>query len=274
MKVLVPTDFSLTSKTGLYYAISFIANYGEGHVHVLHAIQSQDELSLAEVNLKQFCNIQVPKGITISSNITVGDFSEEIGKEAQARNCALIIMASKGAVGIQKLVGSRALKVVSQSNIPHIITQREVYDDEKIDLIAFPITLEREDKKILNSVAAIAKPLKASVLLIYEDKNDEFLSATISRNLRFAKNYLRRRGINTQAIDVGHDLRFDEAIIKYAAAHECDLIATVNHHNDGFLNLFGANFDQNLLENYAHIPVLTVEARIKEHVNDIFMTTM
>ncbi len=274
MKVLVPTDFSLTSKTGLHYAISFIANYGEGHIHVFHCIQSEDEHSHAEMKMSQFCKVSLPKGITLTSNITAGDFSEEIGKEAKAQNCALIIMASKGAVGIQKLIGSRALKVVSQSNIPHIVTQREVYDDEQMDKIAVPITLEREDKKILKTVASIAKPLGASVFFIYEDKDDEFLAATISRNLNFAKRYLRRRGIKTQAIDVGHDLRFDEAIIKYASAHECDLIATVNHHNDGFLNLFGANFDQNLLENCAHIPVLTVDARITEHVNDIFMTTM
>ena len=35
-------------------------------------------------------------------------------------------------------------------------------------------------------------------------------SATIARNLNFAKSYLRNAGINTQAIDVGHDLSFDE----------------------------------------------------------------
>jgi hypothetical protein len=84
---------------------------------------------------------------------------------------------------------------------------------------------------------------------------------------------LRNSGINTQSIDVGNEISFDEAIIKYAAAHRCDLIATVNHHNDGILNLFGANFDQNLLENSAHIPILTVDARNQEHVTDIFMTT-
>jgi hypothetical protein len=96
-------------------------------------------------------------------------------------------MATKGATGIQKLIGSHAMKVVSQSNIPHIITQREVYNDEVLDRIAVPITLEREDKKILHTVAAIAKPLNASVVLIYEDKDDEFLAATIYRNLNFVK---------------------------------------------------------------------------------------
>ena len=273
MKVLVPTDFSSTATSGLQYAKSFVANYGSGHIIVLHTVEKESERPAAEEKLADFCNIDLPASITLTTAIAVGDFNEEIGKQAEAHGCALIIMATKGAHGIQKLVGSHAMKVVSQSNIPHIITQREVYDDEVLDRIAVPITLEREDKKILSTVAAIAKPLGAAVLLIYEDKEDEFLAATISRNLNFAKSFLRNAGVNTQAIDVGHDLSFDEAIVKYAAAHQCDLIATVNHHNDGILNLFGANFDQNLLENSAHIPILTVDARNHEQVNDIFMTT-
>ena len=273
MKVLVPTDFSSTATSGLQYAKSFVANYGSGHIIVLHTVEKESERPAAEEKLAAFCNTDLPASITLTTAIAVGDFNEEIGKQAEAHGCALIVMATKGAHGIQKLVGSHAMKVVSQSNIPHIITQREVYDDEVLDRIAVPITLEREDKKILSTVAAIAKPLGAAVLLIYEDKEDEFLAATISRNLNFAKSFLRNAGVNTQAIDVGHDLSFDEAIVKYAAAHQCDLIATVNHHNDGILNLFGANFDQNLLENSAHIPILTVDARNHEQVNDIFMTT-
>jgi nucleotide-binding universal stress UspA family protein len=139
MKVLVPTDFSATAASGLHYAISFVANYGSGHIHVLHTVEKEADLAAAQTQLDTFCAIDAPAGITITHNITVGDYNEAIGQEAEAQQCALIIMATKGAHGI--------------------------------------------------------------------------------------------------------------------------------------LNLFGANFDQNLLENSAHIPILTVDARNHEHVNDIFMTT-
>jgi nucleotide-binding universal stress UspA family protein len=273
MKVLVPTDFTATAASGLKYALSFISNYGDGEIIAFHAVEGENQRANAEQQLQEFCDIPLPSGVRLTQCITAGDYNIEIGKQASSLGCTLIIMATKGATGIQKLIGSHAMKVVSQSNIPHIITQREVYNDEVLDRIAVPITLEREDKKILHTVTAIAKPLNASVVLIYEDKDDEFLAATIHRNLNFAKRFLRNSGINTQSIDVGNEISFDEAIIKYAAAHRCDLIATVNHHNDGILNLFGANFDQNLLENSAHIPILTVDARNQEHVTDIFMTT-
>lgn len=273
MKVLVPTDFSKTSESGLRYAISFVSNYGKGEILVFHAIDDEQHLISAEKKLKSFCDVEVPLDIEMTSMVSIGQYDEEIGIQASKNDCSLIIMATKGAKGLQKLLGSNAMRVVGESNIPHIITQKEVYDDELLDNIAVPITLEREDKKILSTVAAIAGPLNASVIFMYKDKKDEFLSATISRNLNFAKSFLRNRGIKTVSIELDMKLDFAEAIIKNASLHQCDLIATVNHHNDGILNLFGANFDQNILENNAHIPVLTVDARNHEHVTDIFMTT-
>ena len=274
MKILVPTDFSVAADSGLKYAISFLNNYNGGQIDVLHVCEKESEREKGEAAMAECTAIDLPTGIVLDSRVEVGDYENRIGEYAKESGCSLVVMGSKGARGLQKLVGSNALKLVAESEIPFIVTQREVRDDEVLDRIAVPITLEQEDKKILSTVAAIAKPVKASVFFIYEDKSDEFLAATISRNLNFAKSYLRKQGIQTQAIDAGHDLGFDEAIVKYAAAHQCDLIATVNHHNDGILNLFGANFDQNILENSAHIPVLTVDARNHQKVNDIFGTTM
>ena len=115
MKVLVPTDFSVTATSGLRYAVSFVANYGSGHIHVLHTVEKEADLAAAQTQLDTFCAIDAPTGITITHNITVGDYNEAIGQEAEAHQCALIIMATKGATGIQKLVGSHAMKVVSSS---------------------------------------------------------------------------------------------------------------------------------------------------------------
>jgi nucleotide-binding universal stress UspA family protein len=274
MKVLVPTDFSTTSTSGLNYAVSFVKNYGGGEIIALNVIEEEPQREEAMKKLAAFCNVAHPNSIKISHAVTLGDAYDRVGAFATENGCELVVMASHGARGIQKLTGSRVLKMVSRTNLPFVVTQREVYDDEVLDKIAIPITLETEDKKILSTVAAIAAPLHAEVVLIYQDSTDEFISATIARNLNFAKSFLRRHGIQTQSVDVGHKLSFDEGIVKYAAAHQCDLIATVNHHNDGFLNLFGAGFDQNLLENSAHIPILTVDVRNHETVNDIFKTTM
>lgn len=274
MKLFVPTDYSIPSKNAVIYAIDLADDYGNGEVEVVHFVEKESEVSGAESTMKTFlAGVPTPKNIELRSRVLIGDFFDRIGNYAKENYFRMIIMGTSGARGLQKLIGSRAVRVIQRCQIPFIVVQKEMPRELTVERIAIPITLEVEDKKILNIVCAVAKPLEAQVLLMYEDSSDEFTGQTIARNLNFAKSYLRNRGIEVQSVDVGHNMAFDEAVVTYAKAHECDLIASINHHNDGILNLFGAGFDQNLLENSAHIPVMTINAKPMGDVRDIFMTT-
>ena len=143
MKVLVPTDLSPTATSGLKYALSFLNNYKGGSIHVLHVVENESLRGDAQDWLDALCALNHANHTTITSHITVGDFEEEIGAFAINHACSPVIMATKGVHGIQKLIGSRALKIISESTTPFIVTQREVHDDEVLDRIAVPITLER-----------------------------------------------------------------------------------------------------------------------------------
>lgn len=160
---------------------------------MLHVVEKKAGRAKAEAGMASFCDVKLPRGVSVETVIEVGEFEDRIGQYAEEMDATLVVMGSKGVHGLQKMVGSRALKLVAESKVSFIVTQREVSDDEVLDRIAVPITLEKEDKKILSTVAAIAKQVNASVFFIYEDKDDEFLAATISRNLNFAKSYLQSR---------------------------------------------------------------------------------
>ena len=143
MKVLVPTYLSPTATSGLKYALSFLNNYKGGSINVLHVVENESMRGEAQDRLDSLCALNHANHTTITSHITIGDFEEEIGAFAITHACNLVIMATKGVHGIQKLIGSRALKIISESTTPFIVTQREVHDDEVLDRIAVPITLER-----------------------------------------------------------------------------------------------------------------------------------
>ena len=59
------------------------------------------------------------------SIIRKGNIFEDIGDVAKEIGARLIIMGTHGIKGIQKLVGSYALKVILHSEIPFIITQKK-----------------------------------------------------------------------------------------------------------------------------------------------------
>ena len=48
------------------------------------------------------------------------------------------------------------------------------------------------------------------------------------------------------------------------------MIAIINHNQDGIKNLFGANFDQNVITNDAAIPVLVMNAKDMTKIGSVF----
>ena len=88
-------------------------------------VKSNNEVIPNQVKLKKLIeNIEAPKGVSFSVNVCVGTIFEEIGKTASKQAAQLIIMGTHGATGLQKLFGSNAMKVITSSNTPFLIVQK------------------------------------------------------------------------------------------------------------------------------------------------------
>lgn len=275
MKILSITDFSATAKQALQYSIDLLNNAEQREMHVLHVVDKQEETAEALLSLSAFVgNIHNPNNIDIHTDVVLGDLYDEVGLYTQKQQFDFIVFGTKGAHGIQKIFGSHAVKLVQHTACPCIIVQDEIaIGEDGIKEIALPLTLEVEDKKILAYATAMAKLLDARIEIIYPEHDDEFLSATIRRNLNFTTAHFTENHIAFGVNPVASGKNFDDHVIRMADEKECDLIAVVNHHEDGIRNLFGWSFDQNMIENNAHIPVLTIDAKPAGNVNDIFSTT-
>lgn len=272
MKFLVPTDFSAISKNALHYAIDLANQMHGGAIVAVHVVTSEDLVAAADLEFKRFTkDLNEPEGFTTQTVVIVGNLYDAIGTFAKQNGFDLVIMSTEGASGLQKLLGSHAVRMIQHSKVPFIVVQREIIEAPGgVKEIALPVTLEKEDKAILATVTDLALVLKAKIEIIYQEKSDEFLAATMKRNLNFTNAHFKNRGIETHVNVVKESADFSEEIIRIALARECDLIATINKHDNGISNLFGWNFDQNMLENNAHIPVLTIDAQPAEGVTDIF----
>ena len=275
MKLLALTDFSATSAQALQYSIDLLQNVPSGTLHVLHVVEHQKDTEKALASLQAFVgNVRNPKNVKMHTDVALGDLYDEVGLYTQKQSFDFLLFGTHGAKGIQKIFGSHAVKLVQHTACPCIIVQDEIaIGEDGIKEIALPLTLEVEDKKILAYTAGLAKLLAARIEIIYPEHDDEFLAATIRRNLKFTTAHFEVQGIpfGTNPVDSG--LHFDDHVIRVAVEKECDLIAVVNHHEDGIRNLFGWSFDQNMIENNAHIPVLTIDAKPAGDVGDIFSTT-
>lgn len=276
MNILVLTDFSQTSKRGLEYTLEFLVNNTTESITLAHVVKSNQFSLSAMSSFPPFvASVKNILGTTIKFEVLTGDLYKAIGEYVRLNKFNLVIFSSRGAHGLQKIVGSHAVKLVHHITCPVIVVQQQIRKDpDGIKEIALPLTLAQEDKVILPYVIKLARLMGAMVEIIYQVKSDEFLHAQAIRNLRFTKKKLKSAGIEYNVNEVPNIESFSDKVIQIAESKSCDLIATVNHHEDGIKNIFGWGFDQNMLENNANIPVLTMNVKPVGTVNDIFMTTV
>lgn len=273
MKILVITDFSETSKQALQYAIDLVAAT-KGNIELAHVVDDSEDADSAHTTLVNFIKQVNTKGIEIKHTVLLGDLYDQVGVYTKMHAFDLLLFGTHGAHGLQKIFGSHAVKLIQHTTCPCIVVQKEIaIGEDGIKEIALPLTLEVEDKKILAHVTELAQLLDAKIEIIYQDNTDEFLGATIKRNLNFTVSHFEKAGLKYSVNQVDEGKNFNQEVINISDAKECDLIAIVNHHEDGVKNLFGWSFDQNMIENNKHIPVLTIDAKPAGNVNDIFSTT-
>lgn len=268
-KVLVPIDFSEVTENALKFAIGAARIFNTG-IALLHIVNNESEKPAAEDRLNEVIYKYDYAGVPMKSYTKGGNIFDGIGEAANELECGLIIMGTHGLKGMQFLFGSHALKVVTHSEVPFIITQNRAPKNDDINSIVVPIDLGSDEKQVLTAVIKAAQSFKASVHLFVSKHSDEFQENAVNRNLSFAKRYLAEHGITYSSTRAGTTSDFDKQLIKFADSISADMIAIINHKEDGIKNLFGASFDQNVITNSAEIPVLIINSKDMTKIGSIF----
>ena len=166
-------------------------------------------------------------------------------------------MGTHGAKGMQKIMGSHALKVISHSKVPFIIVQEkgpsstDTYDD-----IVVPIDYSDVTKQKLTIAANIASHFNSKIHIFAAKESDQFLQTKLDRELSFAKNYFAEKSINYSIENAAQSGGFKKQLVKFASRTNADMIAIVNTREGALLpDLFGSE-EQEVIANDAEIPVL------------------
>jgi nucleotide-binding universal stress UspA family protein len=257
--ILVPTDFTKVSDIALDHAI-LVAKTIEAQIHVLHIIDNKKTIGEARLKLEVLKQrIMKESQVDIATTVRIGSIFEDIDKVAVEIDASLIIMGTHGLKGMQFITGSRALRIVTESSVPFIIVQERTIRAHGYHKLVVPMDLHKETKQKLSLVADIAKYFHSKVHLISPGETDEFLKNQLERNIIFAKEYLTSHNIpyDVEITDSKTD-GFVKALLKYSAAVEADLICIMNFSDNGLLNFFSSNYEQQVITNDAQIPVLCV----------------
>jgi nucleotide-binding universal stress UspA family protein len=259
MKLLVPIDFTPVTENALNYAVELES---AKEVLIFHVVNSEAEQSKALERLEALAEKYRPTfNGTLATSVRVGNIFDHIGEEALNSHCDLIVMGTHGISGMQHFLGSRAMKVITNSKTPYIVVQKKPFRTVKKILV--PVDFTKESKQVIPFLSTIAKLFGAGLLLSPQDPGkDEFIKNKIDNNTLYFKNALASLGVTPEVLS--QNFNFDKrhkSIVEVAAKNNADMIVTAIDPKVHVVDYIMGLEEQKIVANEEQIPVLCINTR-------------
>lgn len=258
-KLLVPTDFTEEAHAAIQHAVK-LGVIIDAEVILLNVVKDKEDISKANQALEKEVELakSYNENISIRSIVRVGNIFDDIGDAASELNVSLIFMGTHGASGWQKITGSHALKVITNSSVPFIVVQDQLMNETGYDSIVVPLDLNNETKQKLEMVASMAHYFDSEVHLITPNESDEFFQKKLKANKVWAGKYLNSKKVKftTHTVEKGNSLT--EGIFNLSKKVDADLIAIMNLQNKSLMGMLGSSYQQEIISNNLKVPVLCI----------------
>ena len=263
VKLLVPTDFSDVAHSAIQHAVRF-SSIINAELILLHVVESREDVESAKKKLSkdEIIGKSYSSSCTINSYVRIGNIFEDIGDFAAEFGVSLIFMGTHKYSRWQKIVGSRAIRVITSSPVPFILVQEKLMDDKGYDNIVVPLDINIETKQKLELVVKIAHYFNSEVHLITNDSTDSFIKTKLKANQIWATKYLDSNKIKNSSHLVPKGKTLSEGIFLLSYKVKADLIAIMNLQDDSILGLLENSFQDEIIGNDYKIPVLCVNPHV------------
>ena len=268
---LVPFDFSEVSESAMKLAID-LAEANNGTAYLLHIVGRNSERIEARKKLEAVVNgLPEAEKARVTSKVLVGDLFDDMGKAGDILKAALIVMGTHGARGMQKIFRSNAIKMISSSSSPFLITQGKKEVD-KIKTIVMPFSYAKDTIQITSFAGSIAKKFNAKIHLVGFHSKDEWMEHKVQSNQLVVRKHLADKGVAHEIVNLPGNDSYEKELMDYSSKVDADIIAAA-YFKEGVMPSPNS-FMQAMLENELNIPVLTVNAEELSVINSnySFMT--
>lgn len=263
--ILVTWDYTEVSEFALLHAIR-IAKMVENNIRIIHVVDSvtaKKKFNEVEKNFRKNAEaLQIKYGLPLQTIILTGNIFAEISNYASESDANMVIMGTHGIKGVQKITGSRALKVIAGSTVPFIVVQDKPQSEDRFKSIVFPIDFKAENKEKLQWAIYLGKYFNSKVYLFKAPVTDKGLLKKVNTNLNFAVKYLIQNNLDYEIHTGNKSSKFAEETLQFAKKVKADLIliTTTKYINIADIMFFGAP-EQYIIANSSKIPVMCVNPR-------------
>lgn len=253
-RILIPFDLREESYNAILHA-EFIARLANSEIILLHLVKHESDIPYAQNELNKWADrIRESFEGSVKTIVEEGELSSTVDEIAKLQRCGLVVMPTHGMRGLQRITGSLALKVVSESTTPFIVVQQRHVRPEGYKKIVIPVTFRQQLLEEANFFCEMSKLFSGEVYFIAQQvssENDQELIAKVeaifnASNIPF-----------NMHIETDHK-PFAKSVVAYAASVDADLICAVNFSFEYLYTLFPRTEEEDLIYNEAQIPVLLI----------------
>lgn len=274
-RILVPVDFSEQSKEGIYQAIRIAQETG-ATIFLLHVIRNHlppwsfmniKERETQTVSIEQALTNearQLTKGDTpeLKAVVAEGKLCDTILNEAVRLEVQLIVIGTSTADNIKKkIIGSNALRIVTEAEIP-VLTVKKGCSSPKIDHIILPLDLNKETREKVSNAIKMAKQFNSKIFAVsFSSTRDDGVVGYLKGQLQQVESFVKKSGI-----EIKTDFRFyekgkrKEKFIDYIQEAEGDLVMLTTHQQPEIVSFFIGSFAKEIIHG-APIPVFSIIPR-------------
>ncbi|MDD2563167.1 MAG: universal stress protein [Salinivirgaceae bacterium] len=211
-KILVPIDFSEQSYSGLRQA-KYMAEGRAVKIVALHVIRehsspwnvftSEEKNVFVEKThdkLRLLADMENINREQFSTRIEFGKLCDTILDISAEMNVDCIIMGTSAANNIKKkIIGSNALRVVSEAHVP-VITVKSNCEIDNFENIYLPLDLNKETREKVPLAIKIAKLLDSRIKVVsFVSTKDELVNSNLKRQAQLVRDFVMERGVDCTA---------------------------------------------------------------------------
>jgi len=263
--IVIPTDFSVVSQYAIESAVPF-AKLSNTSIMLVHIVKKTSDILMSTEKAEQEArNIADKFGVKVQSIVREGSIFTVVSEVADELDASLIIMGTHGIRGVQKLIGSRALKVIVKSTVPFIVVQ-DAPKKSTIDRILFPVDYKKECREKIGWVYYVAKLFDSKVHVLTSSPKvlfwtDRKLQKGLKTNLIFTEKFLRSKKIDYEIVHAKGKSSFSKETLKYAEKIDADMILITTTKHISWVDYMLGTVEEGIIANDANIPVMCINPR-------------
>ncbi len=261
--ILVPTDFSEVCENAMHQAAE-AARFFKYELHLLHVIDKNTNAYLKEEGLgidsiytrlqEIAVNLTAEYSINVKIKAEDGDIFTTINSVGQHIGAKLVYLGTHGKVGMQKLTGSFALKVITESHAPVIVVQKRKFN-KGFQNILLPITSDAGPWEKTIWASFMAKQLNAKVhLMSIPGKAIEKTTQTLTK-------YFEEHKVEYTSTTIEKSANFSQQVIDHATSNNYDLIMIMTNPDTSWTKYLLGSYDEDIIFNGSQIPVMCINPR-------------